>query len=78
MKQTFKEFLNEATEAKIYHDIKSWQEEATKRELTVKDEDTGNQPGRVKTVKGAYNKEGVRKGYLNVVNGNYYGMFGEG
>lgn len=75
MKQTFKEFIAEAVEDKIYYDTTLWQKEAAKRGLTVKDEDTRNQPGSVKTVKGAYDKEGVRRGYLNLVRGNHYGMF---
>ena len=73
MKQTFKQFLVEGD--KKHYDQNSWTKEAEKRGLTIKSEDTKNQAGRVKTVKGAYDKEGKRLGYLNVVNGSYYGMF---
>jgi len=58
-----------------YHDQVSWEKAAKEKGLTIKQEDTKNQPGGVKTVKGAYDKDGKRKGHLNVVNGNYYGMF---
>lgn len=67
------EILNEVAQ---YHDQGSWEKAAKEKGLVVKNEDTKNQPGPVKTVKGAYDKDGRRRGYLNVVSGGgTYGMF---
>ncbi len=54
-----------------YNSTLEWKNAARGKGYTVKDADTKNQPGAVKTIMYAYDKDGKEVGHLNMVGGGY-------